>query len=125
MVAYRRDEIISVTNIAKGFSNILGSITNNVREKIAISKNNKLEAVIINIDEYEKLKEAYDIMEHLELYNKIKDRENSKTILLKDSMQKQGVNIDELWNFFKRRGDNDLSNLSHNQKILVYIHILK
>ena len=93
MVAYRRDEIISVTNIAKGFSNILGSITNNVREKIAISKNNKLEAVIINIDEYEKLKEAYDIMEHLELYNKIKDRENSKTISFEDSMQKQGVEI--------------------------------
>ena len=32
------------------------------KEKIAISKNNKIETVIISIDEYERLKEAEEYM---------------------------------------------------------------
>ena len=96
MVAYSRDEIISVSDMARGFSNVLGNIIDHTKEKIAISKNNKLEAVIVNIDEYEKLKEAYDTLEHIEIYEKVKQRENSKTISLEDSMKKHGINLDEL-----------------------------
>jgi len=96
MVAYARDEIISVSDIARSFSGVLGNIIDHTKEKIAISKNNKLEAVIVNIDEYEKLKEAYDTLEHIEIYEKVKERENSKTISLEDSMKKHGINLDEL-----------------------------
>jgi len=35
---------------------------NERKEKIAISKNNKIETVIISIDEYERLKEAEEYM---------------------------------------------------------------
>ena len=52
MVAYSRDEIISVTDLARNISSTLNSIVEQTKEKIAISKNNKLEAVIINIEEY-------------------------------------------------------------------------
>jgi len=96
MVAYARDEIVSVSDMARGFSNILGNIIDHTKDKIAISKNNKLEAVIVNIDEYEKLKEAYDTLEHIEIYEKVKQRENSKTISLEDSMKRHGINLDEL-----------------------------
>ncbi len=96
MVAYSRDEIISVSDIARGFSSVLSNIIDNTKEKIAISKNNKLEAVIVNIEEYEKLKEAYDLLEHIEIYNKVQERKDSKTISLEDSMIQQGISLDEL-----------------------------
>ena len=58
MVAYTRDEIISATDLVKNVSTTLNSLTKQKKEKIAISKNNKIETVIISIDEYERLKEA-------------------------------------------------------------------
>ena len=51
MVAYKRDEIVSVSDISRSFSTILNSIVDKSKEKFAISKNNKLEAVILDIEE--------------------------------------------------------------------------
>jgi len=67
MVAYRRDEIISASEVARGFSTILNSIVEKTKDRFAISKNNKLEAVIIDIKEYEMLKDAYDRLEEKEI----------------------------------------------------------
>ena len=58
MIAYTRDEIISATDLARNVSSTLSSLVNHEKEKIAIMKNNKIEAVMISIDEYERLKEA-------------------------------------------------------------------
>ena len=96
MVAYARDEIISVSDIARSFSNVLGNIIDHTKEKIAISKNNKLEAVILNIEEYEKLKEAYDTVEHIEIYEKVNQRQKSKTVSLENSMKRHDISVDEL-----------------------------
>ncbi len=74
MVAYRRDEIISATDLARNVSATLSSIVNNVKEKVAISKNNKLEAVLIDIEEYERLKNAYELMEHIEIAKIVEER---------------------------------------------------
>jgi PHD/YefM family antitoxin component YafN of YafNO toxin-antitoxin module len=62
MVAYTRDEIISATDLARNVSATLNSLSNHEKEKIAISKNNKIETVMISIDEYERLKEADKII---------------------------------------------------------------
>ncbi len=62
MVAYTRDEIISATDLARNISGTLNSLTSQEKEKIAISKNNKIETVIISIDEYERLKEVEEYM---------------------------------------------------------------
>jgi PHD/YefM family antitoxin component YafN of YafNO toxin-antitoxin module len=62
MVAYTRDEIISATDLARNVSATLSSLTNQEKEKVAIMKNNKIETVMISIDEYEKLKEADEYM---------------------------------------------------------------
>ncbi len=67
MVAYKRDEIVSASDMARGFSNILNQIINKTQDKLAISKNNKLQAVILDIEEYEKLQEAYDFLEQKEI----------------------------------------------------------
>ena len=77
MVAYTRDEIISATDLARNISSTINKVAQNKHDKIAIMKNNKLEAVIINIEEYERLKEAYDLIEHIEIANSIKNRRNT------------------------------------------------
>jgi len=96
MVAYTRDEIISATDLARNVSGTLSSITKNIKDKIAISKNNKLEAVIIDIEEYERLKEAYELMEHIEIAKIVEERKNSKTIDFETLLEKEGISYDEL-----------------------------
>ncbi len=99
MVAYTRDEIISATELARNVSGTLNSIVNNLKDKIAISKNNKLEAVIIDIEEYECLKEAYDRMEHIEIAKIVDKRSktpHSEYITLEESAKYFGIDIDEL-----------------------------
>ncbi|MEA2100250.1 MAG: type II toxin-antitoxin system Phd/YefM family antitoxin [Campylobacterota bacterium] len=96
MVAYTRDEIISASDVARGFSSVLNDLIDHTKERFAISKNNKLEAIILPIEEYERMKEALEMMEHIEIYNTVKKRENSKTINFEESASKYGVNLDEL-----------------------------
>jgi prevent-host-death family protein len=96
MVAYTRDEIISTTNLARNVSATLSSIVNNVKEKVAISKNNKLEAVIIDIEEYERLKEAYELVEHMEIAKIVEERKGSKIITFDELLKKEGMNYDDL-----------------------------
>jgi len=96
MVAYRRDEIISVSDLARNLSATLGSLLDYSKEKLAISKNNKLEAVIIPIEEYERMKEAYEYMENMEIARIIEERKDSKTITFDELLKQQGVSRDEL-----------------------------
>ena len=99
MVAYRRDEIISATDLARNLSTALNSVITHAKEKIAISKNNKLEAVIIDIEEYERLKEAYELMEHMEIAKLVEARSKTpkeKYVSLEEAAQTFGIDIDEL-----------------------------
>lgn len=96
MVTYSRDEIISASEIARGFSSVLKDLMNHTQERLAISKNNKLEAIVLPIDEYERLKEAYDLMEHIEIYKQVQARKDSKTISMEESAKKYGIDLDAL-----------------------------
>lgn len=58
MVTYSTNELISYSEFAKKFGTYLAQIKDNSVEKLAILKNNKVEAVIISKDEYENMKEA-------------------------------------------------------------------
>ncbi len=99
MIAYRRDEIISITELARNLSTSINSLINYSKEKLAISKNNKLEAVIISIEEYEKMKEAYEYMENIEIAKIVKERNKTpkEDYLTLDELAKEyKVNLDEL-----------------------------
>ena len=78
MVAYKRDEIVSASEMARGFSNILNSIIDKSKDRLAISKNNKLEAVILDLEEYEKLQNAYDLLEQKEIEMMLLNRTNEE-----------------------------------------------
>ncbi len=54
-IAYRRDEMISTTDILKNFAKTLEKVSSHKIEKIAIMKNNKPEAILLSVDEYERL----------------------------------------------------------------------
>ncbi|WP_297443083.1 type II toxin-antitoxin system Phd/YefM family antitoxin [Sulfurimonas sp.] len=60
MIAYTRDEIISASEVARNFSSVLNNLMTRKKERVIISKNNKLEAVVIPIETYERMQEAFE-----------------------------------------------------------------
>jgi len=77
MIAYAKEEIIPVTHIARNLSDILNKLKIGELKKVAIAKNNRLESVILPIEEYETLQEVYDLVEHMEIYKLVKEREKT------------------------------------------------
>ena len=61
MVAYQKNELISATELAKKFGQVMSQIKEKSVEKIGVLKNNKLEAVVISTEEYEHLKMIEDL----------------------------------------------------------------
>jgi len=60
MTAYPKDEIISSTKIMRNFGEILNRLKNRDLNKIAVIRNNEIEAVILPVEEYEKLIDKKD-----------------------------------------------------------------
>ena len=75
MIAYTKDEIIPITKIARNLSEILNKLKTRKLRKVAISRNNVLESIILPVEEYEMLQEVYDLAEHMEIYKLVKERE--------------------------------------------------
>jgi PHD/YefM family antitoxin component YafN of YafNO toxin-antitoxin module len=71
VVTYATNELIASSQMAKKFGEYLGQIKENTVEKLAILKNNKVEAVIISKDEYEKMVEALKTLEANEMIQSI------------------------------------------------------
>lgn len=71
MVSYATNELIPSSDFAKKFGSYLGQIREHTVEKLAILKNNKVEAVLVSKDEYEKMVEALKIVEANEMIKSI------------------------------------------------------
>jgi len=67
MVTYAKEEIVGITELGKSLGSYLDKISNKMFPKIAIIRRNKPEAVIIPIEEYELLQNAYDRLEQQEI----------------------------------------------------------
>lgn len=63
MVSYRANELIPSSEFAKKFGSYLSLIKDHSVEKLAILKNNKVEAVLISREEYEAMSEALKSVE--------------------------------------------------------------
>lgn len=55
MVAYKPNEMMSSTDVAKNFGAVLSKLSNHEVEKIGVLKNNKLDYVIMRNDELDSL----------------------------------------------------------------------
>jgi PHD/YefM family antitoxin component YafN of YafNO toxin-antitoxin module len=99
MVQYTEKELKSATYVARNFGNLLENLKSGKIEKIAVLRNNKLDAVIIHVDEYNRLKEREDLQEHTEIYNIVKNRMNDskeKRIPWDEALAILGIDKDEL-----------------------------
>ncbi len=58
MAHYAREEIMSSSEVVRNFGAVLSSVVQHQREKVAIVRNNRLEAVLVAADVYERLEKA-------------------------------------------------------------------
>ena len=74
MVAYSQNELVSATEISKQFGEYISKVKSGLLNKIGILKNNKLNAVIVSVEEYERMTMAVMRLEELELYQTVQER---------------------------------------------------
>jgi prevent-host-death family protein len=96
MVAYTQNELASATEISKQFGEYISKVKDGLVDKIGVLKNNKLNAVILSVEEYEKMSEAMDLLEDMSIYEEIRDRLNSSKKLIdgNDVLKKHGLSLD-------------------------------
>lgn len=64
-MTYAKNEIMTATDMVRNFSSVLGSLSKGNNKRVVIVKNNRFEAVMITVDEYEKMSEAVNILEKI------------------------------------------------------------
>lgn len=74
MVTFARNEIVSSSQFVRNFATLLKQLTESKQEKIAIIKNNEMQAVMISVEEYEKLKSIEEISERKEIFDAVQSR---------------------------------------------------
>jgi PHD/YefM family antitoxin component YafN of YafNO toxin-antitoxin module len=97
MVTYTQNELVSATEISKQFGKYISIVKDGIVEKIGVLKNNKLNAVILSVDEYEKMSLAMDLLKNMKIYEEIKDRLNTPNNRLlngEDVLKKYGLSLD-------------------------------
>ncbi|MDR1614008.1 MAG: type II toxin-antitoxin system Phd/YefM family antitoxin [Campylobacteraceae bacterium] len=67
---YDKEEIFTATDIVRDFSSILKKINSHEIERAVIVKNNRFRAVIVDFEEYEKLKNALDVLQKIYMKNR-------------------------------------------------------
>jgi prevent-host-death family protein len=97
MITITKEEIVSSSKAGKNFGQIMERLKSGQTEKIIISRNNKLEAVIIPIEEYEQVKEAFELVEHLEIFQLVSKRKDKKAVAaLDDLISESGISRKDL-----------------------------
>jgi PHD/YefM family antitoxin component YafN of YafNO toxin-antitoxin module len=87
-VAYKKEEILSASRVARSFGQVLTDLNSKRRRRIAIVKNNHLEAILLPIEDYETMAEALTLLEHLEIYRLVRKRNGKK--------HPKGISLDAL-----------------------------
>jgi len=66
MITYAKNELISSTHLSRNLGSILSMLRTKELNKVAVLRNNDIEAVLISLEEYEKIME---LTEHIEIAN--------------------------------------------------------
>jgi len=102
MVRYAQNELFSITDFTKQIASAVSNIKEHTLEKIGILKNNRLEAVVISTDEYERLKEIEEevtLIEYSSIYKVVEERKDtplSEYISMEDMAKKFNIDIDKV-----------------------------
>ena len=65
MLSFKQNEIYTATEVVRNFSAIIDRLKKNESEKIVVLKNNKFEAVILSVEEFERLQNAVELLENI------------------------------------------------------------
>ena len=95
MVAYENDELIPSSEFAKKFGSYLSQIKDHTVDKLAVLKNNRIEAVLVSKDEYEKMKDVLRLQELSEFKEQVFHSLDEAELI--KSGKKKGYLIDTLW----------------------------
>ncbi len=74
MIAYTQNELVSATELSKQFGEYISKVKNGLLDKIGILKNNKLNAVILSVSEYERMALAEARLEEIEIAQMLQER---------------------------------------------------
>ena len=94
MVAFARNEMVSSSQFVRSFATFLQRMSKSNDEKIVVLKNNQMQAVMIPIDEYERLKSLDDIREYKEIYETVQARKNTPAedyVSYEDALKQAGL----------------------------------
>ena len=87
-IAYKKDELLSASKVARSFGQVLADLSGKRRHRVAVVKNNHLEAILLPVEEYETMAEALSLLEHLEIYRVVQERKGKK--------RRKGIDLDTL-----------------------------
>ncbi|EAJ0056835.1 type II toxin-antitoxin system Phd/YefM family antitoxin [Campylobacter jejuni] len=65
MLSFKQDEIYTATEVVRNFSPIMEKLKKSESGKIVILKNNKFEAVMLSMKEFERLQNAMQLLENI------------------------------------------------------------
>ncbi|EHK8360194.1 type II toxin-antitoxin system Phd/YefM family antitoxin [Campylobacter jejuni] len=65
MLSFKQDEIYTATEVVRNFSPIMEKLKKSESGKIVILKNNKFEAVMLSMKEFERLQNAVQLLENI------------------------------------------------------------
>lgn len=77
-VAYKKEEMLSASKIARSFGQVLADLSGKRRRRVAVVKNNHLEAILLPVEDYEAMAEALALLEHVEIYRLVQERKRKK-----------------------------------------------
>jgi len=90
----RTMELVSVTEAARHLASLISRLKENLANKIFLTKNNTIEAVLLPIEEYEKLLDLQEELDHLVLFQELRQRDavdTGKRISLAELDEKYGL----------------------------------
>jgi PHD/YefM family antitoxin component YafN of YafNO toxin-antitoxin module len=76
MTTFLREEIIPSTKVSRNLSSLLNKLKSHQLEKVAVVRNNEMEAIIIPLQEYEIMQSLIERDEYMNIYATIKERES-------------------------------------------------
>ena len=94
MVTFARNEIVSSSQFVRNFASLLQRLAKSNDEQIAVIKNNQMQAVMIPIDEYERLATLAEKAESKIIYETVQERKDtpgSEYVSYEDAMKTAGL----------------------------------
>lgn len=75
MASFKQNEIYTATEVVRNFSAVLTKVSSEEIKKAVIVKNNKFEAVLLGMKEYERLEKAVELLNIVYSQKRHKDGE--------------------------------------------------